>query len=58
MKGEDTVEAKRSQPVLVVSPLLALLLMLRSRPPRRRHTRWHEFRLPRGCVLAVRYGSR
>jgi len=55
----DAAEAKRSQPAIVgFGPVLTLRLMLRTRPPRRGRIRWHEFRLPRGCVLAVRYASR
>lgn len=55
----DALKAQCSQPVIVnPGPMLALLLMLRKRAPRRDRIRWRELSLPSGCVLAARYMSR
>ena len=57
--ASDAAKGRRSQPAMVsLGPVLALLLMLRKRRPRRHRSRWHELSLPPGCVQAVRCASR
>src|SRR5271167_1113141 len=57
--AEDAAQAQPNQPAMVnLGPMLALLMMLRSRPPRHHSVHQRELTLPPGCVLAVRYMSR
>ncbi len=55
---EDATDSGSSQnAMLCCDPMLAVAVMLRQRPPRRRPQQ-RELTLPPGCVLAVRYSSR
>lgn len=58
-KVKGAIKARPSQPAIVrLGPVVALLMMLRNRRPRRNRVLWHRLSLPPGCVLAVRYTSR